>query len=535
MSIEGRQLISLLSSTERAKVRHVKVLVACILGTALILAAAQTSWVSSFVAPLIIIVGIAVLFMALRNWELGVQAVLVIVVFEGAVRKWFLPSASDLVYFYKDFVMLASFIGYLSRRDKTPLVIKGRLQLLAVIIFAFLAYALASVSNPREPHFLVGLLGVKVYCLYMSLAFMVPRMFSSKQKLIGFLKWYVLLAVPVIALGVTQFRNGDQTSSLNRYAWNQEAVESDIAGAGIAAFQDSEGNTYVRVTGTFSYLSGLAIYLPVVFGMLLGLLSSTVSRHTPRLLRWLYYLALGVVVATTFMTGSRGAVLNLAVIVLIFFALTSLKSLKDRLLQIVVGGILAYVALTVIFPQALDAMATRAFGGEEQVEEGQGRIDKLFRLPFDESVFSGAFGYGIGATQNSVPSLMEKLNLPFTGERIPIGYEEESARVMLDLGVVGYLLYGLLRFILLITLWRSCLAIRDRNAKSIAVAALSILTIHIFVGGAIVNHTQNVYQWFLVGVCFALLNAEKLRQTELNFDPSIKVPIGKPALASQQF
>src|SRR5437764_9719914 len=111
MPVEERKLMSLPPSTDRDKVHYVKVLVACILGTGLILAAAQTSWVSSFIAPLIIIIGVAVLFMAWRNWELGVKAVLVIVVFEGAVRKWFLPSASDLVYFYKDFVMLASFIG----------------------------------------------------------------------------------------------------------------------------------------------------------------------------------------------------------------------------------------------------------------------------------------------------------------------------------------------------------------------------------------------------------------------------------------
>ena len=144
-----------------AKLTIIKVCIACVLATGLMLAATELNWISSFVAPLIVIAGISVLFMSWRNWEFGVQSVLVIVIFEGAVRKWFLPSASDLVYFYKDFVMLASFIGYLSRPNKLPLLIKGQLQLLLVIIFAFLAYAIASITNPRAPHLLVGIFGVK--------------------------------------------------------------------------------------------------------------------------------------------------------------------------------------------------------------------------------------------------------------------------------------------------------------------------------------------------------------------------------------
>lgn len=489
-------------------------LVACIVVTVLLFAATKINGFSTLIAPLVVMAGVALLFKAWRNWEFGIQALLVIVIFEGAVRKWFLPSASDLVYFYKDFVMLASIIGYLSRRNKTPLLIKGQLQILIITISAFLVYAVASLANPSIPHPLVGLFGLKAYCLYIPLAFMVPRMFSNKQKLINFLRWYLLLAIPVIILSVAQFRDADIGSSLNRYAWNQEASESGREGSGIAAFEDSSGNTYVRVTGTFSYISGLVVYLPVIFAMLLGLTEINSSKSLPRLQRWLTYFALAAVVATAFMTGSRSSILHLAVILLIFYAFTSLKRLKGRLLQIAFGGALVYLALTAVFPEALDAMKNRALGGEEQVAEGQGRVGELFSLPMDEAVLAGAFGYGIGTTQNSVSSLMNQLNLPFLGERIPIGYEGESSRVMLDLGVIGYLLYWLLRLALLTTLWRIGLTIKDYDSKSLAVVTLSVLTIYIFAGGAIVSHTQSVYQWFLAGICFALMNAEKLQHSE---------------------
>jgi hypothetical protein len=491
-----------------------KVVVACIFATVLLLAATNTSWFSSFIAPLVVIAGIIVLFSAWRNWEFGVQAVLVVVIFEGAVRKWFLPSANEFVYFYKDVVMIVSLLGYLSRRNKPLLLIKERIKPFLITVAALLVYAVASISNPRAPHQLIGLFGLKVYCLYIPLAFMVPRMFPNKEKLIGFLRWYLLLALPVIVLGIMQFRNADTTSSLNRYAWNQEASESGIEGSGIAAFEDSEGNTYVRVTSTFSYISGLAVYLPVVFALLLGFTSANLSRRSPRTLRWFSYFSLSAVVATAFMTGSRSTLVSFIAITLIFYTFTSLKNLKDRLLQVGFACALAYVALILLFPQALDAMKTRALGGEEQIEEGRGRIANLFDLPIDEAAVAGPFGFGIGATQNAVPSLMNGLNLTFQGERIPISYEVESARVMLDLGVVGYLLFFLLRFTLLAILWRGCLSIKDPASKSLALAVLAVLTVFLFVGGAVINHTQNVYQWFLVGICLALLNAEKLRQVE---------------------
>jgi hypothetical protein len=105
---------------------------------------------------------------------------------------------------------------------------------------------------------------------------------------------------------------------------------------------------------------------------------------------------------------------------------------------------------------------------------------------------------------------MSKLNLPFIGERISIGYEGEAGRVMLELGAVGFLLHLVLRLSIIAMLWYACFAIRDHESKSLAVAATAALMSPLLLGGAVAQHTQNVYQWFLVGIPLALLNAEKL-------------------------
>ena len=486
-------------------------LVSGLLGLAAVYAVTRLETAPAVAAPLVLAAGGWLLIAAWRNWETGVRALLVVLIVEGAVRKWFVPSASELVYFYKDLLMAVILASYLATKGRPRLVIRRQLKLFSGVLAAFTIYAVASVSNPALPHPVVGLLGLKAYLLYVPLAFLVPRMFTSREKLVAFLKWYAVIALPVAALGAMQFVDSDPESAINIYAWDEKTMEAAGADMTVANFLDSAGASYVRITGPFSYLSGMAIYLPAVFALLLGLISQRRLRPLPKGFRWIYHVALAAVVTTAFMTGSRGAVLNLAVIALIFYALASKKDLFRRFRQAAVGALLVAVALTVFFPQAYDALYTRAFGGEHQIEEGQGRIEEAFRLPLDEAAYAGAFGYGVGATQNATPALMNKLNLPFMGERIPIGYEAESGRVMLELGVVGYLLHLLVRLSLLATLLYACFNIRDAGAKSLAVAALAALVFPLFLGGAVTQHTQNVFQWFLVGIPLAMLNAERLR------------------------
>jgi hypothetical protein len=488
----------------------VKTLFAGLVGLVAIYGATRSEGLTSLVAPLIIIAGGLLIIASWRNWELGVKSLLVIVILEGAVRKWFLPSLSDLVYFYKDFLMLVILVSYLLNKPKPPFLLKHELKLFSIILSAFALYVVASVSNPGLPHPVVGLLGVKAYLLYVPLVFLVPRMFTTKESLVRFLKWYLIIALPVAILSAAQFIDSDPNSALNRYAWDEKTLAATGLELNVASFQDSAGGTYVRVTGPFSFLSGLATYLPTMFALLLGFMSQRSVRTSPKNFRWLYHVALAIVAATTFMTGSRGAVLNLCVMAVVFYGMASKEDLLRRLRQAAIGIVLVTVSLTVFFPQAWDALYTRTFGGEDQIAEGRGRVSEAFRLPFDEAGYAGAFGYGVGATQNAVQVLMSKLNLPFMGEQIPIYYESEPGRVMLELGVVGFLLHLLLRLSIIATTLRACFLIRDMEYKALAVAALAALVFPLLLGGAVNQHTQNVYQWFLIGIPLAMLNAEKL-------------------------
>jgi len=481
-------------------------LAASFLGVILTYVATHIQGVVGGIEIVLIVLGLGLLVAAVRDWTLGIKTLLVVIVIEGAIRKWFMPSASDLVYFYKDILMFATMAGYFKKRNKTSFVIKAQLKSVTLLLGVFVLYALGSMGLPGGPHPVIGLLGFKAYCLYIPLAFMTPRAFQSKEELLRFLRWYLLLVLPVAVIGVMQFLESDPQSTLNRYAIGEETTGR----TNIAMFGTASEVYYVRITSTFSYITGLTVYLPIMFALLLGLTSLTAKQNLQRSIKMLYYGAVGATVVLGFMTGSRSCVLAIVAIAVIFYFFTAQRNTFRRLQQIAVVGVILYFALTTLFPQAYDAFYNRTFGSEDRVTEGWDRVISVLNLPIAESSYAGLLGYGIGLTQNSVPALMKRLNIA-DDNPIPVSFESEPGRIMLELGAAGFALYTLLRLALLVMVFRMCFMIRDFESKLFAFAAAAALVFPLVAGGAITTHTQNVYQWFLIGMVMALLNAERLQ------------------------
>jgi hypothetical protein len=232
----------------------------------------------------------------------------------------------------------------------------------------------------------------------------------------------------------------------------------------------------------------------------------------------LYYAALGAAVVTAFMTGSRSAVFAMGLAAVLYYVLAIGRHGFRRIGQFAAVGVIVYFTFSSFFPQAYDAFYNRTFGGEERLNEGWARMVDAVSLPIEEGSYAGLFGYGIGLTQNATPALMKRLGIADQGNPIPIGYEGDSGRVTLELGVLGFVLYTLLRLVLLVTVFRFSLSIRDRESKLIAISAAATLVMPLVAGGAVATHTLNVYQWFLIGVVFALYNAERVQVRIANFE-----------------
>jgi hypothetical protein len=203
-----------------------------------------------------------------------------------------LPGSQDLVYFAKDIVLLAAYVGFWNSRAQlrfrlTPL--PG----LAVALGLAAFFGALQVFNPRLPSLALGVLGFRSYFLYAPLAFVLPAAFDDDAALGRFLKWYLLIPIPVgLLAGLQFFAPGG--SALNVYARGGADTVSTFG-----------SSTYVRVTGTFSYISGYGGYL-LASAILLLIVFATVRWRLRGHLR--LYAALTMTILGMLMTGSRGAV-----------------------------------------------------------------------------------------------------------------------------------------------------------------------------------------------------------------------------------
>jgi len=431
---------------------------------------------------------VVIVYISSLNWRRSIKAVFFLLVFEGALRKWVLPQASDMMYFLKDLVLIGAYLRYYAFSDserKVPI----KSDWMKMLIFMIAGWCFFQAFNPSLGSPIVGFFGLRGYLFYIPLMWMLPSLFQSEEDLYKFLRSHLLLLIPVCLLGAAQFFS-PASSPINVYAGGQEPT------AGFA------GTGKVRVTGTFSYLSGYSMYLAVCFALLLPLNFKKQSRS----LQYLYTVEIALLTANSFMTGARGLILFQVLFLTAYLALlvlnntSNFKSLIDRL---IVPIVLSFIAAYTWFRPAFDAFMIRATSSDNLSK----RIVDTFNVT-GYFQYKQLYGYGTGATHQAVGALRGVLNLP-SGELIPVGFESEMGRIALELGSIGFILWYGLRMILIVALGLVFWKLKRPFLRQLALAAF--LTHAILLNGQlVVHHTFSVYYWFLASFIFLLPRLEKI-------------------------
>ena len=121
-------------------------------------------------------------FLAARYWQRALFGVFVLLVFEGALRKWVFPWGQAGIYLVKDAILLATYFGFLldGQRNQPALRDAGPIKIVVILSFVFGCF---EVLNPNSPSILVGLVGLKTYFLYAPVAFILPYAIKSREHL----------------------------------------------------------------------------------------------------------------------------------------------------------------------------------------------------------------------------------------------------------------------------------------------------------------------------------------------------------------
>ena len=426
---------------------------------------------------------VVIVFLSAINWRRSVAIVFLLVITEGALRKWFLPQFSDLLYFLKDLVLLGAYLRFFVVSKQMP-----KLSFPSYYIKFFLllsvGWCVFQAFNPSLGSPIVGIFGLRGYLFYVPLMWLIPNLFETEDDLYRALRWYLLLAIPVCILGIVQFYS-PASSPLNIYA------------GGIDPTAGFSGTGRLRITGTFPYISGYAIYLGVCFAVLVPLL----LRPQPRLWTWTGIATMALVVANSLMTGSRGIILFEGLYLLGFIFLLMLRKpfkMQAYLRRFTLPIFISTIVLVYWLRPAFDAFASRSTGASDNLAD---RVAKSFTLlPYFQ--FKGMDGFGVGATHQAISTLRSTLGLP-SGETIPIGFESEIGRIALELGPIGWIFWYGLRLIVLWALFKTFWKLRTPFLQHLALAAFLTHALH-FTGQLVVHNVFSIYYWSLAGFIFLL-------------------------------
>lgn len=406
-------------------------------------------------------------------------AFLLLLVYDGALRKWILPGAQSVIFILKDAILLGGLLltlamGGSSRSRSVPLYV-------GVLLAAYAGWVLIGVANPHVPNLAVGLWGLKTHLLYVSLVVLLPLAMGSTSRTVEVVaRAYPWIVIPVCLLAVLQV-NSPIDSVINKQI--DDSLEA------ISYFGEK---SLIRVSGPFSYISGMGAFLQVMGALGIGLL--VLGNRSPAFLAAVVILAFAVPT-----TGSRSVVVFLAaaaLLQLVAAAAAGLATLRSTL-YILAAATVAGVLSQFVVGDAWEALHQRYI---ENVEEGQGRVVGAFASAFDFVEMSGLTGYGTGAANLGAVAFTPGVE-PFSWLPVRQAFEEEQGRLVLELGAIGFALSMTLRLAIVIWACRLMWFGRSRDVRAVGLLALPFVLAGLYQGTGVFSHPLLLAAyWFIVAL-----------------------------------
>jgi hypothetical protein len=435
---------------------------------------------------------LVVFLVSATNWRRATFVALVVVVVEGVLRKWVVPSASEAVYFLKDFILLGAYVGFLfsHRKERLSTQFPG---LVALFLVANLLYLGVQVVHPNTGSVVVALLGLRNYLIYLPLAFLVPLLFPTITSLEGFLRRYLFLVIACGLLGVLQFR-APPDSWINAYADTSTTEATDVR---VAKLILESGEVRMRVPGPFAYHGGYFIFLVSMLALYLPFLGWTRSRNW----RLAYIGTIVLMLGNVAMTGTRSAAVASIMLVLVMAIGAFTWQHRSTALNgwhYVLLTLLALAGALIFFDDAILGVRKRITDDEQSAYRLVLGLDEVRGVVRD----SGFLGYGMGTKAQGLWVLYRVLGVP-EPLRPPPSPESEMGRIFVELGGVGFFLWYGLRLSLIFALVRCAVGMQSGLLRLLALAAACVHFYTIF-AQMVFSPVSNLFCWFFAGFLLLL-------------------------------
>lgn len=406
------------------------------------------------------------------------MAILIVTVFEGALRKWVSPSLTTPLVLLRDSLALAgstySIISGAFRRN----VLAGQVLFLwcaTVVIWGLLQLLVLGGDA------IVYIAGLRFWLLYLFFAIGAALQMSDHDlhRIRLCVVWMVMLMTPLVVMQHLL----PPSSPLNRQV---EGDESEI----FTVVHD-----IVRTTGTFSFTAGYTTFLAFATPLVLALIS---GGRKGKSLKTGWLLPVSGLVISTVVSGSRGALMFFGVLAVTYILATFVQPrfLKIRRLAALGAFICALLVIAATFGRAIDATQTR-FEEAALAESLPDRVAITFLGNMDVYGRATFLGNGIGLGSNFAANYLGAAHDFLLAE-------QETSRVILEGGLLGIAYLGLKIFVAAIGLWKSYSVMRrtgDVLCLLLWVSAATALTGWPLLG----QLTVNTLGYLLLGLATATL------------------------------
>jgi O-antigen ligase len=462
---------------------------------------------NSLVLAALLFVAGGVVIAILNDWRRGFYGLVAWILFEDLVRKYL--GNNMAIFFGKDvlaIVLYISFFRALRAKKFETLRVPFRIPLLL-----FLWFALLQVFNPASTSIFYGILGMKIYFLYVPLIYIGYALMKSEKDLRRFFSFVCALILIVAALGLAQ-------SIIGPTFLNPVTLQEDLRELGtLYRTAPISGQVAYRPTSVFVSAGRFQDFLIVAW--LISLSFSGYLLLRSRRGRTLAFTTVGVVAAASLMSASRGVfmwTIGDALVISVGFlwgapwrqgeVLRVLRTIQRTTLIVGIGIIL----LLTMFPKELGSRVAiysetlmPDSPASELVHRTQTYPLKQLEYAFDHPRWP--YGYGMGTCSLGRQYVMRIMH----AAPMYIGVENGYGNLVVQLGIVGLVLWIVLGFSIAISAWKVVKELRGTPLFPLSFAiwfyAILLFFPMMFVGTTpYEDFFLNSWLWLLLGIHYRL-------------------------------
>lgn len=459
------------------------------MATALVVGAAVSAGAAVLLFVAIVVAGFV--GFGVRDWRRSLLGLLGFLPYSGVLIIASYPATGPAT-LVKDFLfVIPAYVGFaaafLFGRSNRPMV---GFPLGVVLVFAGLV--VLQLLNPTVPNLVVGLIGTKVWLMYMPMALLGYHFVRRKADLRGILLIMCTAAVVPLIIGVVEGIILNTPHADIVYGWYGKAagaVTQDFANVGGASA------TINRVPSTFSFVAQYYLFtismVAIIYAYWRGFLSY--SQRTAGIGGLLFLL----VVFASVLSGARGAIVAVPAML---FVMLLLDGVSIRLiLWLPAVAVAALSGAAVVFGTSLATLLSIVW------DHGVAELAVNTVQGFHQALGQTLFGLGPG-----VDTVAARYALPtFNPYALIGGSLKESwwVKLVLELGLAGLAIGVAMLGTIFVRAVRLHRRLRDPQLRSVSagiVTLIAFVLVSNFKASYLDLDPTNVYFWLLVGVLLKL-------------------------------